>query len=271
MLIPVLSLGYLIVQGLNVSDIFNAAEFMRIFFSTKSMLFHIAKTGGIFSLSNIPIYLSAIFNIAIFLFASYFLFSKTTDKKIQIVAIAISACLLNITTCWRHTMFLPILLLIVGICYRKQLSKEIIFLTVSAIILNLRMFWGLILSTYGFYTAPIAILTLIVLSQSVLTENKIFPTKESFKKFVIYLLSAYCLFFAVFDITERMKNNTEIRTEKGVLYLPKTQANPINTAIKYIQSYTSVVQKILVLPEGTVINFLTDRNPDGKLPMADRL
>ncbi len=79
------------------------------------------------------------------------------------------------------------------------------------------------------------------------------------------------MFFAVFDITERMKNDTEIRTEKGVLYLPKSQANPINTAIKYIQSYTFVGQKILVLPEGTAINFLTDRNPDGKMPMADRL
>lgn len=271
LLIPVLSLGFLIVQGLTVSDIFNAAEFMRIFFSTKSMLFHIAKTGGIFTLSNMPIYLSAIFNIAIFLFASYFLFSKTTDRKTQIVAIVISACLLNVTTCWRHTMFLPILLLIGGIYYRKQLSKEIIFLIISAIILNLRMFWGLILSTYGFYTAPIAILTLIVLLQSVITENKLFPKKNTFKKFVIYLLSAYCLFFAVFDITERMKNDTEIRTEKGVLYIPKSQANPINTAIKYIQSYTSVGQKILVLPEGTAINFLTDRNPDGKMPMADRL
>lgn len=271
LLFPVFSLASLMLQGLSIYEILNAAGFMRIFFSTKSMIFHIAKTGGLFSFSNIPVYINAIFNLAIFMFASYFLFSKTVDKKTQIVAIIFSAFLLNITTCWRHTMFLPILLLLCIIFFRKKLSKEIIFLTISAVILNLRMFWGLILSTYGFYTAPIAILTIIVLLKEFLPENKIFPTKDMFKKFVVYLLFAYCLFFAVFDVTERMKNNTKVSTEKGTLYLPKSQAEMLNVAIKYIQDYTTVEQKVLILPEGMAINFLANRELDYKLPMADRL
>ena len=51
----------------------------------------------------------------------------------------------------------------------------------------------------------------------------------------------------------------------------RQKAKAINYAIKYIQQYSTPEQKILFLPEGTALNFLTERPIDLHLHMADRL
>ena len=66
--------------------------------------------------------------------------------------------------------------------------------------------------------------------------------------------------------------NTEIKTEKGMIYLPQSQAVPIKDTISFLRANTKDTDKILILPEGHIINFLSDRQTDNyNLHMLDRL
>ena len=143
-------------------------------------------------------------------------------------------------------------------------------LILSAIALTTRTFWTLLLSIYGFYTAPIAILTLLVLIIEYMPENKKLNI-DYLKKFFIFALSSYLIYFIAFDIYQRQTNNTKISTEKGTVYLPQKEAECFNNAIKYLQTSTTENQKVLILPEGTTLNFLTNRKVDLNMPMIDRL
>lgn len=271
--IPFISLGCLIFQGLTIDEIFAAADFMKRFFSTDSMIYHIKQTGGLFSSSKISLWIQSFINLTIFFVISFFLYLKTKGKKLIFFSLCCCTILLNFTKVWLHTCLIPITLFVLLIAKFNSLRRNnlpVFILTLSALALVSRMFWSLILSIYGFYTAPIAILTLIVLTNTYVTNNERFNIQD-LKNFFIFILSGYFIYFLAFDIYQRQTNNTKISTEKGTIFLPYKEAETFNKVIKYILNYTTKDQKVLVLQEGTAINFLTDRKVDMKMPMIDRL
>lgn len=266
---PIVSLGVLLAQGLAMEEIVKAANFMRVFFSTDSMIYHLGKTGGIFTTDKLFVWGQSIVNLLIFYGISFFLFKKTKNNKLILVSTLICATLLNVTKVWLHTVLIPIALFVL-LLRKYNVFKQnlpVLILLLSAIALTARMFWSLILSTYGLYTAPVAILTLLVLAIGLFNGDK----KEEIKKFAIFVLSCYMIYFLAFDIYQFRENNTKIQTEKGRIYLPQKDARTLNHAITYIFQNTTEEQKVLFLQEGTFLNFLTDRPIDLKMHMADRL
>lgn len=271
-IIPIISLGILLLQGLTINEIIIAADFMKRFFSTDSMIYHIKQTGGLFSPEKISLWIQCIINLTIFFGISFFLFNKTKGKKLFWASLIICAILLNFTKVWLHTCLIPITLFVLLIAKFNSLRKNIpvFILTLSAIALVSRMFWSLVLSIYGFYTAPVAVLTLLVLIIEYMPENEKLSI-DNLKKFCIFALSSYLIYFLAFDIYQRQTNNTKISTEKGTIYMPQKEAETFNNVIKYIFENTEKGQKVLILQEGMAINFLTDRKVDMNMPMIDRL
>lgn len=270
--IPALSLSILFLQGLSFNDIISAAEFMKTFFSTEAMIYHLGMTGGIFTFGKFSLYGTTIFNLLIFYGTAIFLYSKTKNTKLLWIAALICAFFLNSTKVWIHTVFIPITLFVLLVWKFKSIKTNLplMILTLSAIAITVRMFWSLILSIYGLYTAPIAIIALIVLLIEFLPKQTKLSV-EDIKKFTIFALSCYLIYFFVFDFFQRQTNNTKISTPKGTVYLPQREATCFNNAIKYIQSNTTENQKVLILQEGMALNFLTDRKVDLNMPMVDRL
>lgn len=270
--IPVISLCSLLIQGLTLGEIFSAAEFMKTFFSTDSMIYHLGKTGGIFTLEKISVYSQTIVSLLIFYGIAVVLFNRTKNSKLLWASAIICAILLNVTKVWLHAVFVPLTLIVLLVLKFKSLKENLplLILTLSSVALTARMFWSLILSTYGLYTAPIAILTLIVLMLKYLPEGSKIGV-EDVKKFTAFALCCYFVYFLTFDIYQRQTNNTKIQTEKGTIYLPKNEAETLNNAVKYVLNNTTEKQKVLFLQEGTFLNFLTNRPLDLKMHMVDRL
>lgn len=269
---PAISLGILLLQGLTINEIIIATEFMKKFFSTDSMIYHIKQTGGMFSLEKISLWIKSIIYFSIFFGISFFLYEKTKGKKLVWASLLICAISLNFTKVWLHTCLLPITLFVLLILKFKSIKSNLslMVLILSAIALTTRMFWSLILSIYGLYTAPVAVLTLIVLITKFIPE-KAKISIEDVKRFTSFFLSCYLIFLLAFDIYQRQTNNTKISTEKGTVYLPQREAECFNNAIKYLQTSTTENQKVLILPEGMTLNFLTNKKVDLNMPMVDRL
>lgn len=271
-IVPFISLGTLMLQGLSLGEIITAAEFMKTFFSTDSMIYHLGKTGGIFTFEKISLYWQTIVSLLIFYGVAIVLFVRTKNRHLLWASAIICAILLNVTKVWLHAVFVPITLLVLLIWKFKSLRQNLplLVLTLSSIALTARMFWSLILSTYGLYTAPIALLTLIVLFVNYLPEHTKIGVGDV-KKFIVFALCCYSIYFLAFDIYQRQMNDTKISTEKGTIYLPAKEAETLNNAVDYVLKNTTKEQKVLFLQEGTFLNFLTNRPLDLKMHMVDRL
>ena len=272
LIFPVISFGILFLQGVSINDLINSFNFMRKFFTTDSMIYHISKTGGIFRIGDFNMYFEYIPKAIGLYLVSYFLFKKTKDTFWVILAITVSACLANFTNIGMNTLLLPLTVLAVLLFKATDIysDKPLFILILAALGLNLRMFWALVLSTYGIHTAHILLLAFVVLLFKYLPEYK-YLSKDDLKQFTKYMLIVYLVFFGVFTIWQQTRNDTPIITPRGMIQIPRKEADVLTYAINYINQFSSPKSKILVLPEGMAINFLTQRDLDYKLPMADRL
>lgn len=81
-LVPLLSFGTLFVQGMSCRDFYAALLFMKKFFTTSSMLYHIGRTGGIFRIEDLGLYWQCILGLLIF-WVIAFLFFKLSQKHIK--------------------------------------------------------------------------------------------------------------------------------------------------------------------------------------------
>ncbi len=273
-LFPAISLVALFIQGLSIQNLLSAVTFMKKFFTTDSMLYHISRTGGIFGIQDIFLYFKCLVCNLIFFGISFLLFKFIAKKNtvLYIISALLSAILANKTNVSIHTVLLPLLIFGILIFNYKRLyqNKSLFVLIISALALNIRTFWSLILTLYGMFTAPVLVLSFIVLLFEYLPEFKDFK-KDDLKKFTVFILFSYLIFFTWFAIYQKNKNNTPLITNKGKIYLVKNQTETLSAALKYIEMYTCKKDKILVLPEGMAINFFADRPVDYLMPMADRL
>ncbi|MGN0015191.1 MAG: glycosyltransferase family 39 protein [Candidatus Gastranaerophilaceae bacterium] len=269
--IPIISLGTLFVQGLSISDFMTAMLFMKKFFTTDSMLYHISRTGSIFRIENFALYTRCIIGLSIFLGTSFLLFKAASKNKILYLIFAIlAAYIANKTNISLHTAVLPLIVSIYLLANLKKIysDKDIFLLVIFALALNIRTYWSLILTLYGMYTAPLLLLAVITLIFRYSKDN---IKNENLKNFVVFITAIYLIFFIWFSVYQKNNNNTLVQGERGSVYLPEKQAKMLSYANSYIQTYTKPNDKILILPEGTAINFLLNRPVDLKMHMADRL
>lgn len=272
--VPAIAFGSLFLQGLTVEEFLSALDFMHRFFTSEAMIYHITKTGSFPSLSSCVMYVESIFRFVI-LYGLSFVFFKICEKyRILFPAgVWLSACIVNATNIGSTTVLLPIIIsffLLINIKKIYSENKILFILILSALFLNIRMFWALQLHMYGMLTAHILVLSLIVILFEYYQDLKYF-SKEEMKNFIVYMLTVYLLFFIAFDVIKGNQNNTPLITAKGTMRLPKAKEEALEYAIKYIHTYSAPDQKILVLPEGMAINFLAERPLDYKMPMLDRL
>jgi hypothetical protein len=275
LIIPVFSLIVLFRQGMSILDFFNAISFMKTFFSTPSMLYHIGRTGGIFSISDFSLYIQGFIYFGIFIsiiFCLFYLIQKKGNNNLFLLSIVIliGAYSLNNTKLWLHTILLPIVIFLMTILFFKRLKNNLplLIISLSSIAITLRMFWSLIISTYGIFTLALPVLTLLVFLREVV-ENRSKKNKNFLYKFYIIFLSCYLVFYGFYNIVQRNTNDTKIKTNKGEVYLPEKEATALNKAID--ECNKSEIKKVLFLPEGTFINFMTNREVDLKMFMVDRL
>lgn len=271
--VPLLTLFIMLYQGLTIKELLSAAEFIKTFFTTPSMIFHITRSGGLFGILTLSLYKTAISGILIAAAAVYLCFLVTRKfKPLLFITPLLLIFIFNKTNITFHFIFLPILIFVFSVInFRRIIQKPALAVILAAGIgLSLRTFFALQVSTYGSFSVPLLLLALFVLLKEFSPELKPF-SKEEMKNLYVYCLCTYSLFFIVFNVNDLFKYNFPVKTARGKIFLQESRAKSVNTIIDYLNRYTKPQDKVLVLPEGTVINFLSQRPVDYKMHMADRL
>ncbi len=220
--VPILSFGILFVQGLRISDLINSFTIVKNMAKSKTLTYFYQNSGIYFHPKAL------LMDLVLFLkFAIPFggiLFGTWKNKKI----ITIISFILAIFFFDAKVMFgfLPILLFI-AIWF-----KNFNLLTVSILLVSAKVFWVLIMGSYGTYYVSLLLIALLSL----------LPRK--FDKVV----GIYFVILSIFVFVANNKNSY-VKTPDKI--------------VEYIKENTKPTDKIVVFPEGMIINFLANRQSDG--------
>lgn len=273
---PILTLILPILQGAKINDIANYFSFIANFSHTKSMLFFYQSIGTIFAPTNISTYISGIIGITLFLIVAIFLekiYEKSRNKITLVILFVItSVFLFTITNPTTYTVFAPLTLLAIFIAKFKDIkdNKAKLILIISTLCLCSRSFAMLLLDRYGTFYFPFLLLSFFVLLKDFQIENK-FLKEIKIENIFIFASLFFIGYAEVTAICTPKYCNEKIETEKGILYLSENQGKYVRQTVDYLKNNTSDSEKVLVLPEGHIINFLTNRKNDTRLHMLDRL
>lgn len=145
---------------------------------------------------------------------------------------------------------------------RKVYSEPKKFFVITAVILiSFKVFWFVYTTHgYGHYFLPMLLLAVILLVQdfyiSEISKKAIFNQTVKFFLLILLVTSLY------FDFMNVNKVNFKIDTPKGIIYAEKYEAAEFQFLVNWIRENTKPSDKILVLPETSLLNFLLDRKSD---------
>ena len=167
--------------------------------------------------------------------------------------------------------FLPYLVAILFlITFKDNLTndKTVFFIILASILAGHREFFRLTLDHYGTYSFPMYFLSLLIIIKKYIPPQILDVNVNRFINFFLIILISmhfYNLCLLKEDAVYPLKSN------KGTLYTKYTYGILLNDTISYINEHVDKDDTILTLPEGTLINFLTDRKVDMNCFMMDRL
>ncbi len=149
---------------------------------------------------------------------------------------------------------LPIInTLTLAIFFKKVYEDKTLFvLMLCAITACAKTFFFLNITHMGAFMLPLIFLTTIVLIDK-FTKQKIF---------VNTVLIASILLFLAFDMNALSAKNYELKTSKGTIYTYAKDGIQNKAAIDFVLKNTKQTDKVVVMPEGTFINFATNRKGD---------
>lgn len=279
LLLPVLISYFLLFhQGLSIQNFFNYISFGTTFLSTGS-LSQYSNTIYWFS----PLKYAYLIGINFIKFISFFFLNylilkiyfkywrKIFSPLILILFLYIDKILYNnyfnigkieFLLCWFAPFCIIYLIYLVFKNYKKEqfLSDELnviqYFVLICSILSLAKTYFFINLYTYGSYFIPLAIIALFIIF------TRIIKNKVSISLSIFFILYGY--FILVNTLEYKQLFNSQIFNSKGILYTSASQAEIIDRTIMYIRNNVGKNDTCLVLPEGSVINFITGRQSKDK-------
>lgn len=256
---PILCFGILFLQGLTINDLLLSAQYVKKLTQSKTLDYFYSTQGIYFRKGSIKLLLLNFLLTAFPL--SCFVYGFKNIKKIHSVIIILLSLFLMIKFISPVSFaFVPLLCAILLMTNFKTLlkSEEIFLLTISTLSVSLKIFWGLATLNYGMFYTGILILTLLTIIIKLFKNKNVELNKTAIG---IYLILVSILLG--YPNLLKLKSKTyPIKTDKGILYTILPYHESTIELINYIKTKTKKTDKIVMLPEGAMINFFTNRQSD---------
>ncbi len=183
----------------------------------------------------------------------FYEYSGITLSKSSITRTFYSILNPNLRTLFYPITYVCFILLIITIIRKDFKTSFILF---SGLILSLKTLGGISLEIYGTYFLPLLFIGIIAY---------LYKNPNKYKTIIIYLICLGLFISYEANNIKNINNLVNIETSKGSIKIPAIYKNSTNELIAYITKNTEENEKILILAEGTLINYLTERNSDNDL------
>lgn len=254
--VPVYCFGTLFLQGVTLNDLYVSLQTINKMSQTKTLEYMYQHNGVFFHPQTLQFLIVEFIKTIIPL--GLLLLSVGRKKIVSILLIIIALLLMLVLINVSTFSFLPVLITVWLVLDFKNIkkSKKLLVLTITAVLLSLKTFWGAIAFSYGNYALSFLILTVFALIS--------YRFKD--KKIDYNLLAYYCIFVSVLfvlpSLSQYKQRNNLLVYPKGKIYVEKSFYDSTSELISYIEKNTKKTDKIVIYPEGALINFLTDRKTD---------
>lgn len=259
---PILSFGALFIQGLKIDSLVNSLLTTSLMAKSKTLIYFYQNSGIYFNpkaiFTDFILFLKTAIPLGTILSGIY-LFNKKKYVAIFLSVIGWILFLLLFSIKFAFG-FLPILLMLLFITELIKSKSEnkydikTIILALSAIAVCAKVFWVMLLGSYGNYYVSISLVALFAILFKYLPKNLE-------KVAGIYILAMSLIIILSNSFALKHENN-KVSTPIGAMHTSKAYAESSNELIKYIDQNTKKDDKIVIFPEGMTINFLTQRSAD---------
>lgn len=255
--IPILCFSILFVQGLSIENIIFSISILKKIAQSQTLQYFYHRQGVYFSPQFMLIELRNLIT-AFISFGLVALAFKVKNKIAFSILFMIAFFVTLIVTTPMSLSAIAILTFILAILDFKNLKENLPLqiLVFSTILFSIKVFWGVITANYGVYFVSILLITFISLIADKFKDKKI-----NYNAIGIYiLLIAFTL--GVQNINILKDKQYEIITNRGKIYSENGLSYASINLINYIKQNTKKTDTVVILPEGALINFLTDRKSD---------
>ncbi len=147
---------------------------------------------------------------------------------------------------------LPVINIILLFIKRNEIikNKPLFILILSAIVSCFKSFFVLNVNHMGIFLFPLCFLAFLAI------------LNIKYQKFIPFILTACILIFSAGDFYSLEQKDYFLITPKGDIYTYKKDGDLINQAAGYIFENTKDTDRVVIMPEGSIINFITDRKGD---------
>jgi len=253
-IVPLISFGILFFQGLRINDILNSfsifgsmakSETLKYFYQNSGVYFHPNAL-----LTDLLLFVKFALIFGLFILGAKFF----ENKKILAGILMIISCILAVILFAKNYIFgfLPILTAILAIICFKKFNSKLFILTISALLAAAKVFWVLLIESYGTYYVSI----LLIACMAVIFT---FAPKK-FEKFTGIFLVFVSSFIMINGLLQYQRTIYPISTLKGTIYTQSDIAKSTNDLLEY--SFNLPEGSMIVFPEGMIINFMTNRKSD---------
>lgn len=248
---PLICLGFLFLQGLNIGDIIHNLKDIYAMSKTNTLSYFYSISGLTFQKQTFGLlirnFLMTLFPIALLYNGHYFL-DKNKVKAYFLFALSIffTFKLASLET----FIFLPLLLIILMCLFFKKQNEEVKVLSISVLLVSLKVFWATALNSYGVFFIPVLLISIITF------------IKKDYRKFVSVYLIFLSIAFFTYNLPTRKNISNPIKTNIGTIYVSSEYKDTSKNIIKFINENTKITDKILIIPEGLFFNYLTNRASD---------
>lgn len=252
----------LIVQGLRLVDYTNYLNIMLRYIKTPALSEFYSGTMT-FSLT------SFLTEAVMFVFAGllfWAIFSVVKKQK----SFAITALILFITgfvfykfeyiSTLLFYYYFPILLIMITLIKIKSIktNPKLIFLIVTALAISIKSLWLLNVTQYGRYFLPLLTVGIVV----VMREHYFESSKKAFDRCIFIILTALILSNFLINSKQFDEYKHEIKTKFGTIYALEHDKKIFDIILDFVEKNTESQDKIVVLRESSIVNFLTNRKTD---------
>jgi Ca2+/Na+ antiporter len=138
----------------------------------------------------------------------------------------------------------------------------------SVILASIKCIFSINFNNYGTYYFPLVFLVFLIFIVNYLSKILKITQKYKLKNYKTVILLILLFIFSSYTFSNIERRNltftNKISTEKGTIYVEEEFAQSIFDSLNYIKNNTKKDDVILTLPEGAMINFLSDRQSNNK-------
>lgn len=282
LIIPFISYLVLFCQGLTVSDLIKNSKYLGEMLEASSLKYfygNFCVSGFNFKvfISNLKNTISLIFTGAIF-FVLMFFALKRKKRVIKYALVALISIfyfgILMFQGIYPQILFsmlpyvctviflIKLLRFIRGKEYKNTESIIALTLYLFAIVTSLKSYHSLQLGFYGTYSFAPLLICIILFLNELLELEFLYSTKKQCECAIFTFLMVLVLVFINIFALQITKEDSYIRTKLGTIKMEKQNALALGEAISYLSNHSAKDDSLLVLPEGIMINYLTQKKWD---------